>query len=71
VPRLPALAQLIGNVSKPSQSVDFSDWKVEGRIKELEPGFLYLLILPALTGNPVCFCGFFQVPFGCYWLPEA
>ncbi len=66
-----SLARLIGKVSKQSQSVDFSGWKVEGRIKELEPRFVYLLILPALTGNPVCFCGFFRVPFGCYWLPEA
>ncbi len=28
-----SLARLIGKISKPSQSVDFSNWKVEGKIK--------------------------------------
>ena len=38
------------------------DLKLEGRIKEMEPRFLYLIVLPLLTRNPVRFRGFFWVP---------
>ena len=38
------------------------DLKMEGRIKELEPRFLYLLVFPLLTRNPWWFRGFFWVP---------
>ncbi len=38
------------------------DLKMEGRIKELESRFLYLLVFPLLTRNPGHFRGFFWVP---------